>query len=30
MSGPGAFVETALGFEDFEAAMRRKLERELR
>ena len=27
--GPGAFVETALGFEDFEAAMTRKLRREL-
>ncbi|MCB1365718.1 MAG: DUF1194 domain-containing protein [Rhodobacteraceae bacterium] len=29
VSGPGAFVETALGFEDFEAAMVRKLLREL-
>jgi len=27
--GPGAFVETAMGFEDFEAAMKRKLLREL-
>lgn len=27
--GPGAFVETALGYADFEAAMRRKLLREL-
>ena len=27
--GPGAFVETALGYEDFEDAMRRKLLREL-
>lgn len=27
--GPGAFVETAIGFEDFEAAMIRKLKREL-
>ncbi|MEO0484667.1 MAG: DUF1194 domain-containing protein [Pseudomonadota bacterium] len=27
--GPGAFVETALGFKDFERAMRRKLLREL-
>jgi hypothetical protein len=27
--GPGAFVETALGFEDFESAMTRKLIREL-
>jgi hypothetical protein len=27
--GPGAFVETALGFEDYETAMRRKLLREL-
>lgn len=27
--GPGAFVETALGFADFEAAMTRKLIREL-
>lgn len=29
ISGPDAFVETALGFEDFEAAMIRKLKREL-
>lgn len=28
--GPGAFVEVANGFEDYEHAMRRKLERELR
>ena len=28
--GPGAFVETALGYEDFEDAMRRKLLRELK
>lgn len=28
--GPGAFVEEAAGFEDYERAMRRKLERELR
>ena len=28
--GPGAFVEVARGFEDYERAMRRKLERELR
>ena len=27
--GPGAFVEIAQGFEDYERAMRRKLEREL-
>ncbi|MFK7761635.1 MAG: DUF1194 domain-containing protein [Roseobacter sp.] len=27
--GPGAFVEVAAGFEDYERAMRRKLEREL-
>ncbi|WP_242649727.1 DUF1194 domain-containing protein [Yoonia litorea] len=27
--GPGSFVETAMGFSDFEAAMRRKLVREL-
>lgn len=27
--GPGAFVEVARGFEDFQAAMERKLEREL-
>jgi len=26
--GPGAFVESAMGFESFETAMRRKLERE--
>lgn len=30
LHGPGAFVEVAEGFEDFERAMRRKLERELR
>ena len=30
IKGPGAFVEEADGFEDFERAMRRKLERELR
>ncbi|ROU00354.1 DUF1194 domain-containing protein [Histidinibacterium lentulum] len=30
LRGPGAFVEVALGFEEFEAAMRRKLVRELR
>jgi len=30
LRGPGAFVEVALGFEAFEAAMRRKLVRELR
>jgi len=29
IKGPGAFVEVAQGFEDFERAMRRKLEREL-
>ncbi|MFK7743609.1 MAG: DUF1194 domain-containing protein [Roseobacter sp.] len=29
MRGPGAFVEIAQGFEDYERAMRRKLEREL-
>ncbi len=29
IAGPGAFVETALGFEDYEAAMVRKLIREL-
>ncbi|WP_261368369.1 DUF1194 domain-containing protein [Pseudosulfitobacter koreensis] len=29
MHGPGAFVEVAQGFEDYERAMRRKLEREL-
>lgn len=29
ISGPGAFVEAALGFEDYEAAMVRKLLREL-
>jgi hypothetical protein len=28
--GPGAFMEVAQGFEDYERAMRRKLERELR
>ena len=28
--GPGAFLEVASGFEDYERAMRRKLERELR
>ena len=28
--GPGAFLEVANGFEDYERAMRRKLERELR
>lgn len=28
--GPGAFIEIADGFEDYERAMRRKLERELR
>lgn len=28
--GPGAFIEVANGFEDYEHAMRRKLERELR
>lgn len=28
--GPGAFVETAQGYDDYEAAMRRKLLRELR
>ncbi|PSL21798.1 DUF1194 domain-containing protein [Shimia abyssi] len=30
LHGPGAFLEIADGFEDFERAMRRKLERELR
>jgi hypothetical protein len=30
LHGPGAFLEVAQGFEDFERAMRRKLERELR
>ncbi|MEO1550465.1 MAG: DUF1194 domain-containing protein [Pseudomonadota bacterium] len=30
IQGPGAFVEWARGFEDFERAMRAKLERELR
>ncbi|WP_256372833.1 DUF1194 domain-containing protein [Roseibium sp. RKSG952] len=30
LHGPGAFLEIASGFEDFERAMRRKLERELR
>lgn len=29
LHGPGAFVEIAAGFEDYERAMRRKLEREL-
>jgi hypothetical protein len=29
MHGPGAFIEIANGFEDYERAMRRKLEREL-
>lgn len=29
IAGPGAFVETALGFDDYEAAMVRKLKREL-
>lgn len=29
ISGPGSFVETALGFDDFENAMKRKLLREL-
>lgn len=29
MRGPGSFVEIAQGFEDYERAMRRKLEREL-
>lgn len=29
MRGPGAFVEVAQGFDDYERAMRRKLEREL-
>ena len=29
LHGPGAFLEIANGFEDFERAMRRKLEREL-
>lgn len=29
LHGPGAFLEIAQGFEDFERAMRRKLEREL-
>jgi hypothetical protein len=28
--GPGAFLEIANGFDDYERAMRRKLERELR
>jgi len=28
--GPGAFLEVADGFDDYERAMRRKLERELR
>ncbi len=30
LHGPGAFVEVAAGYEDYEAALRRKLERELR
>lgn len=30
LHGPGAFLEIAAGFEDFERAMRRKLERELK
>lgn len=30
LHGPGAFLEVAQGFEDFERAMRRKLEREVR
>jgi hypothetical protein len=30
LRGPGAFLEVADGFEDYERAMRRKLERELR
>ncbi len=30
LRGPGAFLEVAQGFEDYERAMRRKLERELR
>jgi len=30
LHGPGAFLEIAQGFEDFERAMRRKLERELK
>ncbi len=30
LRGPGAFLEVAEGFEDYERAMRRKLERELR
>jgi hypothetical protein len=29
LRGPGAFLEVADGFEDYERAMRRKLEREL-
>ncbi|MEO0937332.1 MAG: DUF1194 domain-containing protein [Pseudomonadota bacterium] len=29
LHGPGAFIEVAQGFEDYERAMRRKLEREL-
>lgn len=29
LNGPGAFLEVAQGFEDFERAMRRKLEREV-
>lgn len=30
LHGPGAFLEVANGFDDFERAMRRKLERELK
>ena len=30
LRGPGAFLEIAQGFEDYETAMRRKLEREVR
>ena len=30
LRGPGAFLEVAQGFEDYETAMRRKLEREVR
>jgi len=30
LRGPGAFLEVAQGFEDYESAMRRKLEREVR
>jgi hypothetical protein len=29
IAGPDAFVQTAIGFEDYAAAMTRKLEREL-